>query len=420
MDCIVVRGGCKLKGSVRIEGAKNAALPILAATLLAERGETLLRNVPMVSDVLLMCQLLRELNATVSVDKVNKTIRVDASQRLRTDALHGNVSKMRASVLVLGSLLARCGRASVASPGGCSIGARPVQLHLQGLRALGATVAEHDDHIEAHSPQLHGASITLKLPSVGATQNIMMAAVKADGITTIRNAAREPEIVDLAVVLCKMGANIKGAGSETITIIGVEHLHAADHVVIQDRIEAGTFMIAAALTGGDVLVEEAVFDHNAALISKLRMMGVCVEEEKNGIRVTGPEVLLPADVTTAPYPGFPTDLQAPLSVLLLHAAGTSVVTETLFQNRFQHLLELSRMRAQLRVVGDSAHLAGGRRLRGARVQASDLRAAAALLLAGLRATGTTAVTNLHYLDRGYYKFHMKLQALGAFIERIEL
>ncbi|KAI5638943.1 EPSP synthase (3-phosphoshikimate 1-carboxyvinyltransferase) domain-containing protein [Phthorimaea operculella] len=418
MDCIFVRGGCKLQGSVKIEGAKNAALPILAATLLAENGETLLRKVPMVSDVLLMCQLLRELNATVSVDSVNKMVRVDASNQLYTDALHSDVNKLRASVLVLGPLLARCGRASVASPGGCRIGTRPVQLHLQGLRSLGATVDQHEDHIEAHSPQLQGTNITLKFPSVGATQNIMMAAVKSEGTTTIRNAAKEPEIVDLAEVLSKMGANIHGAGSETITITGVERLHAAEHVVMQDRIEAGTFMIAAALTAGDILVEDAVFDHNEALISKLRTMGVCVEEEAKGIRVRGSEVLFPTDVTTAPYPGFPTDLQAPMSVLLLHAAGTSVVTEALFEDRFQHLVELRRMRAQVRVVGASAHLAGTRRLRGARVRASDLRAAAALVLAGLRAAGTTAVTNLHYLDRGYYKFHRKLQMLGALVERV--
>ena len=319
----------------------------------------------------------------------------------------------------MGPLLARTGRAKVAMPGGCAIGTRPIDLHLKGFQALGAKITQQNGYIEAVADELVGARIYLDFPSVGATQNIMMAAVKAKGTTIIENVAREPEIVDLAIYLNKMGAKIVGAGTETIRIEGVTDLYGTKHSVVQDRIEAGTFMVAAAATQGNIFIEDAVAEHNSPLISKLVEMGVDVINEKNGIRVIGPEYLKPTDIKTLPHPGFPTDMQAQMSVLMVLASGDSVLTETVFENRFQHLDELQRMGAQYRTSNSVAYISGVPTLQGAQVSATDLRAAAALIIAGLVASDETRVMRLEHLDRGYYKFHEKLAKLGATIERID-
>lgn len=418
MDYILVQGGKKLAGSVRIEGAKNAVLPILAASLLAEEGTTVLRNVPILSDVFMMNNVIKYLNTKLDFDQENNTVRIDATDDLLIEAPYEYVSQMRASIVVMGPLLARNGHAKVAMPGGCAIGKRPIDLHLKGFQALGAKITQKNGYIEAQADQLIGTRIYLDFPSVGATQNIMMAAVKAKGTTIIENVAREPEIVDLANVLNKMGAKIMGAGTETMKIEGVDRLHAVEHSIVQDRIEAGTFMVAAAMTGGNILIEDAILEHNRPLISKLREMGVTVEEEKGGIRVIGTDHLKATDIKTLPHPGFPTDLQAPMSALQVIAQGTSTVTETVFENRFQHLEEMARMGAKFKIDNSVAYLYEASQLNGAEVAATDLRAAAALILAGLCAKGRTKVTNLIYLDRGYYQFHKKLQKLGADIERV--
>lgn len=418
MEQIVVQGGNRLEGNVKIEGAKNAVLPILAATLLAEEGITTLDNVPILSDVFTMNQVIRHLNVDVDFDEEKNRVTIDATRELAIEAPYEYVSQMRASIVVMGPLLARNGHAKVAMPGGCAIGKRPIDLHLKGFQALGATIIQKNGYIEAIADELRGSQIYLDFPSVGATQNIMMAAVKAKGTTIIENVAREPEIVDLANVLNKMGARIYGAGTETMRIEGVEHLHAVSHSIVQDRIEAGTFMVAAAMTQGNVLIEGAISEHNRPLISKLIEMGAKISEEEEGIRVIGPEVIKATDVKTMPHPGFPTDMQAQMTAIQLVADGTSTVTETVFENRFQHLEELQRMNAHVKYDGNSALLEGGHTLQGAEVSATDLRAAAALILAGLKANGVTRVRNLKYLDRGYYQFHLKLQKLGANIERV--
>lgn len=417
MEQIIVQGGYPLTGTVEIEGAKNAVLPILAATLLAEEGQTVLTNVPILSDVFTMNQVIRHLNTELTFDEANKEIRIDATKDLAIEAPYEYVSQMRASIVVMGPLLARNGHAKVAMPGGCAIGKRPIDLHLKGFQALGATIIQENGYIEAIADELKGASIYLDFPSVGATQNIMMAATKAKGTTIIENVAREPEIVDLANILNKMGARIYGAGTETMRIEGVEDLHAVEHSIVQDRIEAGTFMVAAAMTQGNVLIEDAISEHNRPLISKLIEMGATITEEATGIRVIGPKELTATSIKTMPHPGFPTDMQAQMSVIQLLAKGTSVVTETVFENRFQHLEEMRRMNAHVKIDGNLAIIDGAHQLQGAEVYATDLRAAAALILAGLSANGVTRVRNLKYLDRGYYHFHQKLAKLGAQIER---
>ncbi|MGX6978699.1 UDP-N-acetylglucosamine 1-carboxyvinyltransferase [Vagococcus elongatus] len=420
MEHIIVQGGRQLEGTVKIEGAKNAVLPILAAALLAEEGVTKLTNVPILSDVFMMNEVIKHLNTKLNFDEETNTVTIDATDELKNEAPYEYVSQMRASIVVMGPLLARTGHARVAMPGGCAIGKRPTDLHLKGLQALGATITQEDGYIEAIAENgLKGARIYLDFPSVGATQNILMAAVKAKGKTTIENAAREPEIVDLANVLNKMGAKIMGAGTESMRIEGVERLHAVDHRIVQDRIEAGTFMVAAAMTKGNVLIEEGIIEHNRPLVSKLREMGVIVSEEEEGIRVIGPEQLKSTDIKTLPHPGFPTDMQAQMSTIQVIAEGTSVITETVFENRFQHLIELGRMGASYKIDNNVAYIFNKSNLTGAEVAATDLRAAAALVLAGLVAEGRTKVTHLEYLDRGYYKFHEKLAALGASIERID-
>ncbi|ASR40440.1 UDP-N-acetylglucosamine 1-carboxyvinyltransferase [Ligilactobacillus agilis] len=418
MEKIIVRGGRRLEGEVEIEGAKNAVLPILAAAILPTKGRTVLTNVPILSDVYTMNNVIRFLNVEVGMDEASKTIELDATGKLSYEAPFKYVSKMRASIVVLGPLLARLNHAKVAMPGGCAIGSRPIDLHLKGLEALGAKIKRHDGYIEASTDGLVGANIYLDFPSVGATQNIMMAATLAKGTTVIENVAREPEIVDLANILNKMGANVKGAGTETIKIVGVDELHGTEHAIIQDRIEAGTFMVAAALTKGNVLIKDAIAEHNIPLISKLEEMGVTVKEEARGIRIIGPDKLKPVVVKTLPHPGFPTDMQPQVSILQLAASGTSLLTETVFENRFMHLEELRRMNADFKVEGNTVILYGPTDFNGAEVAATDLRAAAALILAGLVARNITQVTHLQYLDRGYYHFHQKLAALGAEIKRI--
>lgn len=419
MEQIIVHGGnTKLEGTVKIEGAKNAVLPILAATLLAEEGVTTLKNVPILSDVFTMNQVIKHLNVAIDFDEDANEVTIDATQPLGIEANYEYVSKMRASIVVMGPLLARNGHAKVAMPGGCAIGKRPIDLHLKGFQALGAKIIQKNGYIEAIADELIGNTIYLDFPSVGATQNIMMAAVRAKGTTIIENVAREPEIVDLANILNKMGANVIGAGTETMRIEGVDKLHAVEHSIVQDRIEAGTFMVAAAMTEGNVLIEEAISEHNRPLISKLTEMGAIIEEEENGIRVIGPKHLKPTDVKTMPHPGFPTDMQAQMTAIQMFAEGTSIVTETVFENRYQHLEEMRRMNADLKIDGNIAVINGGNELQGAAVEATDLRAAAALILVGLRANGITRVSDLKYLDRGYYEFHKKLQKLGANVERV--
>ncbi|NTN80772.1 UDP-N-acetylglucosamine 1-carboxyvinyltransferase [Enterococcus faecium] len=420
MEEIIVRGGNQLNGTVRIEGAKNAVLPILAASLLAEEGITTLDNVPILSDVFTMNQVIRHLNVDVDFDEQKNQVTIDASRQLEIEAPYEYVSQMRASIVVMSPLLARNGHAKVAMPGGCAIGKRPIDLHLKGFQALGAKIIQKNGYIEAIADELIGNTIYLDFPSVGATQNIMMAAVKAKGTTIIENVAREPEIVDLANILNKMGAQVYGAGTETMRIEGVDHLHAVNHSIVQDRIEAGTFMVAAAMTQGNVLIADAISEHNRPLISKLIEMGAEIIEEEGGVRVIGPKHILPTDVKTMPHPGFPTDMQAQMTAIQLVAEGTSVVTETVFENRFQHLEEMRRMNAHVKIDGNVAIMDGNHELQGAEVYATDLRAAAALVLAGLKANGITRVRNLNYLDRGYYNFHIKLQQLGADVERVDM
>lgn len=367
-----------------------------------------------------MNQVIRHLNVDVDFDEQKNQVTIDASRQLEIEAPYEYVSQMRASIVVMGPLLARNGHAKVAMPGGCAIGKRPIDLHLKGFQALGAKIIQKNGYIEAIADELIGNTIYLDFPSVGATQNIMMAAVKAKGTTIIENVAREPEIVDLANILNKMGAQVYGAGTETMRIEGVDHLHAVNHSIVQDRIEAGTFMVAAAMTQGNVLIADAISEHNRPLISKLIEMGAEIIEEEGGVRVIGPKHILPTDVKTMPHPGFPTDMQAQMTAIQLVAEGTSVVTETVFENRFQHLEEMRRMNAHVKIDGNVAIMDGNHELQGAEVYATDLRAAAALVLAGLKANGITRVRNLNYLDRGYYNFHIKLQQLGADVERVDM
>lgn len=417
MEKIIVRGGRRLSGTVKVEGAKNAVLPVIAASLLASDGKSIIRDVPTLSDVYTINEVLRCLNAEVAFK--DNCVTVDASRELKVEAPFEYVRKMRASVLVMGSLLARNGRARVALPGGCAIGSRPIDQHLKGFEAMGAKVKVGNGFIEAEvDGRLHGAKIYLDFPSVGATENIMMAAVLAEGTTVLENVAKEPEIVDLANFLNKMGAKVKGAGTGTIKIEGVSCLFGADHAIIPDRIEAGTFMVAAAITGGNVLVQGAVPEHSTSLIAKMEEMGVTVIEESDGVRVIGSDNLKAVDIKTMPHPGFPTDMQSQMMALLLQAKGTSMITETVFENRFMHVEEFRRMNADIKIEGRSVVMNGPVKLQGAEVAATDLRAAAALILSGLVAEGVTRVTELKHLDRGYVNFHEKLASLGADIERI--
>ena len=416
MEKIIIQGGDnRLVGKVKIEGAKNAVLPLLAATVLASEGQSVLKNVPVLSDVFTMNNVVRGLNTQVDFNQEENTVVVDATQPLSEEAPYKYVSKMRASIVVLGPVLARNGHAKVSMPGGCTIGSRPIDLHLKGLEAMGAKITQTAGYIEAKADWLKGAHIYMDFPSVGATQNIMMAATLAQGTTVIENAAREPEIVDLALFLNEMGAKVRGAGTETLTIVGVDQLHG-----VQDRIEAGTFMVAAAMTSGDLLIEDAIWEHNRPLLSKMQEMGVEVTEEDEGIRIRSDvSKLRPVSVKTLPYPGFPTDMQAQFTALMAMAKGESTMIETVFENRFQHLEEMRRMGLHSDIMRDTARIWGGGSLQGAEVMSTDLRASATLILMGLIAEGETKVSKLVHLDRGYYKFHEKLAALGAKVKRVK-
>lgn len=415
LEEIVITGPSRLSGRVRVSGAKNAVLPALAASLLSD-GPVRLREVPRLDDVQTMCAILEALgmDVTVVADRVDARPQGD----LRAEAPEPLVRRMRASFLVLGPLVARLGRAVVPLPGGCAIGARPIDQHLKGLEALGArSVIEHG-HVLVTAPRLRGDTVYLDYPSVGATENIMMAATLAEGQTVIENAAEEPEVVDLANLLNAMGARVRGAGTKVIRVDGVPSLRGMTHTVIPDRIEAGTFLIAAAITAGDVLVENAEPDHLKPVLAKLREAGVEVTAYPDGgVRARTRDPIVALDLKTLPFPGFPTDTQAPMMALLTIADGTSIVTETVFEDRYRHAEELRRLGAIVHVEGRSAVVKGVERLTGADVEATDLRGAAALVLAGLAAEGTTRVRGLQHLDRGYDRLENKLQALGARIRR---
>ncbi len=419
VDKIIVTGGQKLQGKVRVEGAKNAVLPILAAALLASKGENVIKEVPNLADVYTINEVLKSLNADVTYIPEDNIVYIDATKDLSSEAQFEFVSKMRASILVMGSLLARNGFARVALPGGCAIGSRPIELHLKGFEAMGAKISFGHGYVEAKvEGRLQGANVYLDFPSVGATENIMTAASLAKGTTVIENAAKEPEIVDLANFINSMGGRVIGAGTNTIRIEGVDTLYGIEHHIIPDRIEAGTFMVAAAITKGDVTIENAVPEHMTALIAKMREMGVEITELDEGIRVHVPSTLKAVDIKTMPHPGFPTDMQSQMMALMLTAEGTSIITETVFENRFMHVEEFRRMNAGAKIEGRSVFIEGPVDLQGAEVMATDLRAAAALILAGLVSEGITRVTKLHHLDRGYVDFHGKLASLGANIERV--
>jgi UDP-N-acetylglucosamine 1-carboxyvinyltransferase len=415
MQSMVIQGEQRLAGSVRISGAKNSALPIYAATLLGD-GSSTLSNVPRVADVLTMAKLLTHLGAKVEIDGDRVSISVDAIGSCR--APYELVKTMRASVLVLGPLVARCGEAVVALPGGCAIGARPVNLHLAALERMGAKITiEHGNVHAAVRGRLQGARIYFDVPTVTGTENLMMAACLAEGTTVLENAAREPEINDLAHFLIKCGARISGAGTDVISIEGVAALHGAEHEIIPDRIETGTYLVAGAITRGDVVVERCRPDHVEALLAKLSEAGADLTVEKESIRVRAPERLRRIDVKTLPYPGFPTDMQAQMMALMAVAEGTSMIIETVFESRLIHVPELQRMGADIRIEGNYALVTGVERLSGAPVMASDLRASACLILAGLAAEGETRVARVYHLDRGYERLDAKLGALGARIRR---
>ena len=416
----IVENSGPLFGEVTISGAKNAALPILAATVLTD-GVCEINEVPRLKDIDVMCRILRSLGAAVEEDWENHSITVDGSGINVSEVPYDLVKLMRASIFVMGPLLARLGKASIAQPGGCAIGSRPIDLHAKGLRLLGARVAIDDGMVNASVDRLKGTLVYLDFPSVGATENIMMAATLAGGVTTIENAAEEPEIVDLASFLNKMGARIKGAGTDTIKIEGVKKLHGTRHAVIPDRIETGTFMVAAAITRGNVLIKNCLPDHVRPVIAKLIECGAVVQDELEGLRVRGDvNRLVATSIKTLPYPGFPTDMQAPFMALLTTVSGESTVIETVFENRFMHAAELSRMGANIRVDGSVAKVPGDKRpLVGAPVMATDLRAGAALVLAGLVAKGTTEVSEIYHVERGYEGFVEKLSALGAKIRLVE-
>lgn len=418
MPKIIVEKSKPLQGTVHVNGAKNAVLPILAATLLSTEGCCVLEDVPALIDVDIICEVLSSLGADVKRLGRDK-IEVLSYCIDEVEAPYELVRKMRASFLVMGPLLARMGKARISMPGGCAIGTRPIDLHLKGFKALGAEIELGYGFVEASAEKLIGTNIYLDFPSVGATENIMMAAVLAEGRTFIENAAEEPEIIDLANFLNKMGADITGAGTDTIRINGVKKLGGATHTVIPDRIEAGTYMIAAAITGGNVLVDNVVPDHLKPIIAKLKECDIDVKEEGNGLRVIANNRPRAVDIKTMPYPGFPTDMQSQFTVLMSIAEGTSIAIETVFENRFMHVSELKRMGANIKIEGRSAIIEGKDNLLGAPVKATDLRAGAALILAGLVAKGTTEIMDAHHVDRGYVNIEEKLRSLGANIYREE-
>ena len=419
MEKLIVHGGNPLNGTVRVSGAKNAVLPIIVASMLGV-GKSTLTEIPELADVHTVSEVIKSLGVVVESPEKG-TLVLDGTNITSTVAPYDLVRRMRASFLVMGPLLARKRHAKISLPGGCSIGARPIDLHLKAFGAMGAVIDLADGDIEASVPDgLKGARIYLDFPSVGATENILMAASLAEGKTVLENAAEEPEIVDLATYLNSMGANIRGAGTNTIRIEGVKELRGAAHAVIPDRIEAGTFMVGAAMTQGNVYVENALSEHLKPLIAKLKEVGARVEEDIDGIRVIGTRPLKAVEIKTLPYPGFPTDMQAQFMALATICEGNSIVTETVFENRFMHVEEFKRMGAKIRIEGRSAFIEGVQHLAGGRVNATDLRAGAALVLAGLVAEGRTEIGSLHHIDRGYDDLVAKLQRLGADIVRVRV
>ncbi len=418
MDKIEINGGIRLKGEVKVSGAKNAALPLLASSILVD-GENVFHNVPDLMDIRSIKFLLEDLGAKCST--CADCVRIDGSSINKVEAKYDLVRKMRASILVLGPLVARFGHARVSLPGGCAIGARPVNMHLAGLEALGAKVSINHGYIDAKANRLEGSEIYFDLPTVTGTENLMMAACLAKGTTILRNSAREPEIVALADALNAMGADISGAGTALIKINGVKKLKPAEISVIPDRIEAGTFMVAAAATGGDVVIKGCEPDHMGGIINKLRQTGTIVEIVDNGVNVRAGDKLVSTDIKTLPYPGFPTDMQAQFMVLMSIASGNSVIHETIFENRFIHVNELLRMGADISISGGRyANVRGVEELSGAPVMASDLRASASLVIAGLVAKGKTTISRVYHIDRGYESIERKFSEIGADIRRIEL
>ena len=417
MEKLIIQGGTPLEGRIRVSSAKNAVLPIIAATLLASTPSTLL-EIPDLEDVHTICDVIASLGVKVTKDGENITF--DASTISAVEAPYDLVRRMRASFLVMGPLLARKGEARIALPGGCAIGSRPIDLHLKAFEALGATITMGEDFVEAKAPEgLKGNLIYLDFPSVGATENVIMAATFAEGKTIIENAAEEPEIVDLATFLNSMGANIRGAGTDVIRIEGVKELKGAVHTVIPDRIEAGTYLIAAAMAGGNVYVENALSEHLKPVVAKLKEAGVTVEEDIDGIRVISDGNLKATDIKTLPYPGFPTDMQAQFMAMTTIAKGKSTVMETVFENRFMHVGELQKMGASIEVDDRKAFVTGVDQLVGAEVEATDLRCGAALVCAGLAAKGITKVGQLTHIDRGYDNLVTKLKGIGANIVRVD-
>ncbi len=414
MDKMLIVGGNRLQGEVRISGAKNAALPVLVSSLLVDGWNTF-HNIPDLMDIKTVKKLLRSLGVKI---EGGNTVRIHAGDITNCEASYDLVRTMRASILVLGPLVARMGEARVSLPGGCAIGARPVNLHIRALQEMGAEVTLKDGYVEAKASRLKGATIYFDISTVTGTENIMMAATLAEGTTTLKNAAREPEIVNLAGVLTGMGARIRGAGSDVITIEGVESLHPVEAAVIPDRIETGTFLIAAGMTGGDIRILGGEPNHNEALIAKLRDAGMEIEAQGDALRAAGGAGINSVDVQTLPYPGFPTDLQAQIMALMTLGNGLSVITETVFENRFMHVGEMMRMGADIVIQGKSAIVRGVPKLRGAPVMATDLRASASLILAGLAAEGTTTLSRVYHIDRGYQRIEEKLSALGADIRRV--
>ena len=420
MEKLIVKGGNRLVGAVKTSGAKNAVLPIIAASILGTTPSHL-DEVPMLEDVHTISEVLKCLGLAVECSPEKNVLDIDSTEITSYEAPYELVRTMRASFLEMGPLLACIGKARISMPGGCAIGARPIDIHLKGFEALGVKIEQGHGYIEASAPEgLKGTSIYFDFPSVGATENIMMAASLAEGTTILENAAEEPEIVDLANYLNKMGAKIRGAGTDTIRIEGVDKLHGADYTIIPDRIEAGTYMIAAAMTGGDVVVENVLPEHQKPLIAKLREAGAVVEEDIDKVRVIGKNPLKAVSIKTLPYPGFPTDMQAQMMAMMVIAEGRSKVTETVFENRFMHVVELNRMGAQISTEGRSAVIDGPSKLTGCDVRATDLRAGAAMILAGLVAEGTTRIGDLHHIDRGYENIVAKLKNLGADIERVDV
>lgn len=417
MERLIVKGGNRLVGTVKTSGAKNAVLPIIAASILGT-SPSRLDEIPALEDVRTICAVLECLGIKVDASEPH-TLKIDSREITSCEAPYELVRSMRASFLVMGPLLARKGYARISQPGGCAIGTRPIDLHLKGFEALGVKIEQGHGYIEASAPEgMTGANIYLDIPSVGATENIMMAAAMANGTTVLENPAEEPEIVDLANYLNQMGARVRGAGTNVITIEGVSELHGVQHSVIPDRIEAGTYMIAAAMTGGDVIIENVLPEHQKPLIAKLREAGALVEEDIDRIHVVGSGRLKAVDIKTLPYPGFPTDMQAQMMAMLSVAEGRSKITETVFENRFMHVVELNRMGANITTEGRSAVITGPAHLTGCTVRATDLRAGAAMILAGLVAEGATEICDIYHIDRGYEEIAAKLTRLGADIKRV--